>query len=260
MGRLVELIRRKGGRLTARDLSRGDRRYRNNVKLAETTLENLVQAGFGHWEDAPPGPKGGRPTRFFVLKDSYVDGAVDETAGSINEGSSSVDTHIPSGDETSDILILCGQLPDTIYTPGNTQEDDSLVELFLDDGNCIINTGDWIFYVVNSATTNGSAGLQTIMDISGVTMGSMDVDNMTVTADGQTFTPTLQDFQTDRAFVLTSLAGDWYTELALAQTDDGTKADPQGLELCLGFETRRGTDLSRDRREGPDKIPPNSLS
>jgi len=126
----------------------------------------------------------------------------------------------------ANLLILCGQLPDTIYEPGNARPDDSLVEQFLDGGNTIINTGDWIFFVVNGGGSNGAAGLQTIMDITGVTMGNMDVDEMTVTADGQTLTPTLQDFMTDRGFVLDTLEGDWSTELILAQNADGTIADP----------------------------------
>jgi hypothetical protein len=126
----------------------------------------------------------------------------------------------------ANLLILCGQLPDTIYEPGNVQADDSIVEQFLDAGNTIINTGDWIFYVVNGAGTNGAAGLQTIMDIPGVTVAGGDNTAVTVTAEGQDFTPSLQDFATDRPFHLDTLEGDWYTELVLAQNADGTLADP----------------------------------
>ena len=126
----------------------------------------------------------------------------------------------------ANLLILCGQLPDTIYAPGNTQVDDSIVEQFLDGGNTIINTGDWIFYVVNGAGTNGAAGLQTIMDIPGVTVAGGDNTAVTVTADGQELTPSLQDFATDRPFHLDTLAGDWSTELVLAQNATGTLADP----------------------------------
>jgi len=124
------------------------------------------------------------------------------------------------------LLILCGQLPDTIYAPGNTQADDSIVEKFLDAGNTIINTGDWIFYVVNNAGTNGAAGLQTIMDIPGVTVAGGDNTAVAVTAQGQELTPSLQAFATDRPFHLDTLAGDWSVELVLAQNADGTLADP----------------------------------
>ena len=65
-----------------------------------------------------------------------------------------------TGDGISDLLIMCGVFPASIYPAGNAQPDGSLAELFLDDGNTIINTGDWIFYVVNGAGTNADAGLQ----------------------------------------------------------------------------------------------------
>jgi len=135
-----------------------------------------------------------------------------------------VSDHTNNG--VANLLILCGQLPDTIYEPGNTQADDSLVEQFLDAGNTVINTGDWIFYVVNGGGTNGAAGLQTIMDIPGVTVAGGDDTPVTVTAEGQEFTPSLQDFATDRPFHLDTLEGDWSTELVLAQTADGLLADP----------------------------------
>jgi len=131
-----------------------------------------------------------------------------------------------TGNGTSDLLIICGQFPDTIYAPGNTQADDSLAELFLDDGNTIVNTGDWIFYVVNGAGTNGPGGLQTMMDIPGVTVAGEDDTAVTVTADGQEYTPSLQNLATDRPFHLDTLAGDWEPELILAQNAAGTRADP----------------------------------
>ena len=129
-----------------------------------------------------------------------------------------------TGDGESDLLILCGQFPDTIYEPGNTQVDDSLAELFLDDGNTIINTGDYLFYVVNGAGTNGTGGLETMMDIVGISMWDDDTPAV-VTADGQDITPSLVDFATDRPFHLNELEGDWYAELVLAQNDAGTRAD-----------------------------------
>lgn len=33
----------------------------------EAELATLVEAGTGRWEDPPPGPRGGRPSRRFVL-------------------------------------------------------------------------------------------------------------------------------------------------------------------------------------------------
>ncbi|MHC4145267.1 MAG: PA14 domain-containing protein, partial [Planctomycetota bacterium] len=130
-----------------------------------------------------------------------------------------------TGDGLSDLLILCGMLPDTIYDPGNGQADDSLAELFLDDGNTIINTGDYLAFVVNGAGTNGAGGLQTLMDIAGITMWDDDTA-VTVTAEGQEFTPSLVDYATDRPFHLDELEGDWEVELILAGNSAETRADP----------------------------------
>jgi hypothetical protein len=130
-----------------------------------------------------------------------------------------------TGDGGSDLLILCGQFPATIYAPGNTQADDSLAELFLDDGNCIINTGDYMFYVVDGAGTNGEPGLETMMDLAHIAMWDDDTA-VTVTADGKQYTPSLQDYAVDRPWHLDELQGDWYAELILAQNAAGTRAEP----------------------------------
>ncbi|MCP4259190.1 MAG: hypothetical protein GY774_17030 [Planctomycetes bacterium] len=155
-----------------------------------------------------------------------------------------------TGNGISDILILCGAFPDTIYEPGNTQADDSIAELFLDDGNCIVNTGDYMFYVVNGAGTNAAGGLQTMMDIPGITM--WDPIAVTVTPDGQDFTPTLTDLSTDRPFHLDELQDDWEVELILAQNDDGTRADPvvvvnqeTGGRLAIFYQTSSRDDDPR---------------
>jgi hypothetical protein len=129
-------------------------------------------------------------------------------------------------DDAADLLILCGQFPDTIYAPGNAQADDSLAELFLDDGNVIINTGDYIFYVVNGAGTNGEAGLQTMMDIPATMWGDPGIP-MTPTADGRQYTPSYQGATITRPWFLDQLEGtDWQAELILGQSADGATADP----------------------------------
>ncbi|TKJ38869.1 MAG: hypothetical protein CEE38_04000 [Planctomycetes bacterium B3_Pla] len=133
-----------------------------------------------------------------------------------------------TGDGVSDLLILCGNFPDTIYPPGNAEPDGSLAELFLDDGNTIVNTGDYMFYVNSGGTNNNAAGgLQNMMDIANGAIDMWD-DNTpaNVTAEGAAVAPSLQDFQTDRPFHLDALEGDWVPELILAQNDAGTRADP----------------------------------
>jgi len=112
-----------------------------------------------------------------------------------------------TGDGGADLLILCGQFPATIYAPGNTQADGSLAERFLDDGNTIINTADYMFYVVDGAGTNGEGGIREMMDIPGITMWDDDTP-CPVTDDGRLYTPSLQDVSSDRPFHLNELEGD----------------------------------------------------
>ena len=134
-----------------------------------------------------------------------------------------------TGDGTADLLILFGQFPDTIYAPGNAQPDGSIAELFLDDGNVIINTGDYIFYVVNGAGTNAAGGLQNMMDVPAAAMWGDDsfATMFTPTADGQLYTPSLTTLPANRPWFTSQFAGtDWEFELILAQTSDGSQAHP----------------------------------
>lgn len=66
---LIELIRRKGGRVAPRDLMRCSRSY-PTAGLAEEALERLVKMGKGTWEPTGTGPTGGRPGRVFNLADT----------------------------------------------------------------------------------------------------------------------------------------------------------------------------------------------
>ena len=130
-----------------------------------------------------------------------------------------------TSDGDNDILILSGQLPSTIYKAGNTQKDDSLAEIFLDSGNTIINTGDYMFYVVDDAGTNAADGLATMMDIVGITMWDDDTP-MVVTADGKKYTPSLKDYACDRPWNLTQIVAPWAPLLILGQNAAKTRAEP----------------------------------
>jgi hypothetical protein len=96
--RLVELIQRKGGSVTVRDLMRSKRMFAE-AESAKQALDELGKAGYGHWETPPIGPTGGHPTRRFVL-DPGVD--ADETSNpSLVSGVVSVST-VPTGTDCSD--------------------------------------------------------------------------------------------------------------------------------------------------------------
>ncbi len=66
---LEELIRRKGGSVTSRDLMRSSRQYAT-AAAAESALEDLVKAGIGTWRKDDHGGGRGRPVRRFDLADA----------------------------------------------------------------------------------------------------------------------------------------------------------------------------------------------
>lgn len=69
---LVELIERRGGQITVRELQQYSRRFRGDPDAANEALQQLNDAGIGHWEEPAPGTTGGRPSRVFIL-DSLPD-------------------------------------------------------------------------------------------------------------------------------------------------------------------------------------------
>ena len=120
-----------------------------------------------------------------------------------------------------DIIILFGDFPDSIYPSGNEEPDNSLAELFLDDGNIFLNTADYIFYGMDR---NNTEGLVNMIDVQTTMWG--DNTHVTVTDAGRKFIPFLQDFTTDRPLHIAEFAGtDWEVEVSFA--DNGTNlADP----------------------------------
>ncbi len=134
-----------------------------------------------------------------------------------------IDAH--TGDGAADLLILCGMFPDSIYPAGNAEPDGSLAELFLDDGNTIINTGDYIFYV-GTGGNNDAGGLENMMDLPGVGLWGDDALPCVPTAEGEQFTPSLEAIPSTRPFFFEQLTEGWYPELILAQSDDATRGDP----------------------------------
>ena len=64
-----------------------------------------------------------------------------------------------------------------------------------------------------------------MMDIPGISMGGYN-NPMEVTPEGAAIAPSLVNFLTDRPFHVNELTGDWVVEVALAQSADGTLADP----------------------------------
>jgi regulation of enolase protein 1 (concanavalin A-like superfamily) len=133
-----------------------------------------------------------------------------------------------TGDGTADLLIMFGNFPSTIYPAGNAQPNGSIAELFLDDGNVIINTGDYIFYV-GSNGNNDAGGLTNMMDVPGAAMWGDDslATTFAPTADGQLYTPSLTTLPSNRPWFPAQFAGtNWEVELILAQNSAGTQVHP----------------------------------
>jgi len=89
---LIEWIKSKGGSVTARDLSRGPRRYRRTGD-AEAALDALVAVGRGSWRWPPSSDAGGRPTKLFNLnRGDSGDGDETTDDGATTRGSVTVAT------------------------------------------------------------------------------------------------------------------------------------------------------------------------
>ena len=110
------------------------------------------------------------------------------------------------GDGEADVFFTFGYLPETLYTPGNTQVDDSIIERFIDDGNVYLNTADYIFYVTLGGGANGENGLKTVTD-STFDMWT-DGNAVVPTADGRRFTPSLANFTSNRSFKRAQVTAD----------------------------------------------------
>lgn len=91
---LIELVERKGGVITVRELMRSSRMFAGSSD-AEAAFQSLVESGDGIWVNQRPGPQGGQPSRCFKLVVSTVDSVdVDDTpaddpfsGGSVNVNS-----------------------------------------------------------------------------------------------------------------------------------------------------------------------------
>jgi hypothetical protein len=96
---LAELIERRGGQVTVRDMMRGpgQRRY-GSAPEWEQALNDLVLAGLGRWHDSNPGPKGGHPIKVFVLTPQPKSTTPDDTM---------TDDRTPPSDPSNGGSVIC---------------------------------------------------------------------------------------------------------------------------------------------------------
>ena len=122
-------------------------------------------------------------------------------------------------DGVADVLIIFGWFPTTLYTPGNSQEDDSIAERFIYGGNIILNCADYAFYVTEGGGANGENGLKTIININADMWGNGT--QITPTAAGAEWTPTLEDFVSARPFKEEQIVDPWSVEAAFGDNGAG---------------------------------------
>src|SRR5262245_38426947 len=97
--RLVEYIRGRGGRITARALQKSNNRKYQDADQAKAALDMLVRAGLGHGTQPEAGPKGGQPAVWFVLNPctpyDTTDTAPDDDDGADGENDGQGARHNP---------------------------------------------------------------------------------------------------------------------------------------------------------------------
>ena len=119
---LVELIERRGGTITVRELQQSVRRI-STSQQAEQELEELVSAGYGRWEEDSPKPKRGRPSKIFRLSAASPGHGAGEGGG--GEGGSFVDVDSVDSVDTLDSRgpVDVGSA-DGVDTPDNADSTD----------------------------------------------------------------------------------------------------------------------------------------
>jgi hypothetical protein len=128
-------------------------------------------------------------------------------------------------DEIADIIIVFGWFPTTLYTPGNSQVDNSIAERFLYGGNIILNCADYAFYVTQGGGANGENGLKTIININADMWGGGT--QITPTDLGKKHTPSLVDFTSERPFKANQIVDPWSVEAAFG--DNGAERFDPGI-------------------------------
>jgi hypothetical protein len=131
-------------------------------------------------------------------------------------------------DGTTDAIVLFGYLPETVYEPGNSQADDSLIEKFINGGNIVMNAADYIFYVTKGGGANGDKGLKTITNSDFDCWGA-DADVFSPSADGKKYVPSLPaEYNSPRPMKKAQIDADenWEVEVSFGATADGAKHDP----------------------------------
>jgi hypothetical protein len=135
-----------------------------------------------------------------------------------------------TNDGEMDIIWLNGCTPSVLYQFPNVNPDGSRAEEWLDNGNMIINIGDWFAYCSfeggSRQSDNGSAGAANILDLDASIIAGGAQGAMVVTSTGQTYLPSLNQVTSDRPVLLSAVVAPWEVAAIFAQNAAGTYADP----------------------------------
>ena len=129
-----------------------------------------------------------------------------------------------------DIIWLNGTMPSVLYQFPNVDADGSPAEVWLDNGNMMINVGDWFGYMSYEGGTrsadNGPTGAANILDLGGGIFVGGAQGTMEITSAGREFLPSLTAVTSDRPLVLSEVVAPWEVAEIFAQNAAGTHADP----------------------------------
>jgi len=170
----------------------------------------------------------------------HVDTAISMTAGLFKDVQKFDDTQFDdftawieanTDDGEMDIIWLNGTMPSVLYQFPNVDPDGSPAETWLDNGNMIINVGDWFAYMSyeggSRSADNGGAGAANILDLASGVIASADGTALSATAAGREYLPSIGDsVETDRPVILAAVVAPWEVAEVFAQNAAGTQADP----------------------------------
>lgn len=136
-----------------------------------------------------------------------------------------------TGNGQQDVFIAAsGTAPSAIYQFPNADPDGSNIEDFIEDGNVFINVADWILYMSYEGGTrsanNAADGAANVFDIPGLSFGNRGGPQVPTEA-GETYLPSLVEFQSDRPWHLEQFDGtDWEVTPFAVSNDDPNSSDP----------------------------------
>jgi DNA polymerase I-like protein with 3'-5' exonuclease and polymerase domains len=139
--RLVEFIRSRGGNITTRLLQNSNSRKYPTADAAEADLNRLVEAELADWQEQTPTAKGGRGTRWLILRPTSdttsEDGGDDEGGPPVEEPDTTPDTLAQTTGFPNDFVGFVGSVG--CRTESAEQGSSGASEVLTDGGSVMQN-------------------------------------------------------------------------------------------------------------------------